>query len=169
MQPRQMFATVKQVLNLLQQLCRKDGHQVDIKHWRKREKDIGSVYVDGQFIVSASSETKGNAKLHAAKAALEKLAYKSTGKSDIKVEPNTEIGGAMQKLNELCRRKKWPLPTYRIEKQVGPPYDRRFICSVQVAVAEGVLLVTVGEKSRVKHAENSAASAMIWGRQDSNF
>ncbi|KAK4373914.1 hypothetical protein RND71_004591 [Anisodus tanguticus] len=156
-----------QPVTMLYELSQKDGHQVDIKHWRKGEKDIASVYVDGQFIVSASSENKENAKLHAAKAALKKLAYKSTGKLDIEVEPNTEIEGAKQKLNELCGRKKWPVPTYRIEKEVGPAHDKRFICSVQVTVAEGLLFVTGKEKSRVKEAENSAASTMIWGLQDS--
>lgn len=57
----------------------------------------------------------------------------------------------------------------RIEKQVGPSHDRRFICSVQVAVAKGVAFVTGEEKTRVKDAENSAASAMIWGLQGSNL
>ncbi|KAK4343996.1 hypothetical protein RND71_037090 [Anisodus tanguticus] len=158
-----------QPVTMLHELCQKDGHQVDIKHWRKGEKDIANVYVDGQFIASASSENKENAKLQAAKAALKKLAYKSTGKLDIEVEPNTEIEGAKQKLNALCGRKKWPVPTYRIEKEVGPAHDKRFICSVKVPVAEGVLFVTGEEKSRVKEAENSAASAMIWVLQDSKL
>ncbi|OIT28124.1 PREDICTED: ribonuclease 3-like protein 2 [Nicotiana attenuata] len=158
-----------QPVTMLYELCQKDGKQVDIKHWRKGEKDIASIYVDGQFIISASSENKENAKLHAAKAALQKLAYKSTGKTETEVEPNSEIDGAKQKLHELCGRKKWPIPAYRIEKQIGPAHDRRFICSVQVPIAEGLLFVKGEEKSRVKDAENSAASAMIWGLQDSNL
>lgn len=100
---------------MLYELCQKDGKQVDIKHWRKGERDIASIYVDGQFITSASSENKENAKLHAAKAALQKLAFKSIGKTDTEVEPNTEIDGAKQKLHELCGRKKWPIPTYRFK------------------------------------------------------
>lgn len=99
---------------MLYELCHKDGKQVDIKHWRKEEKDIASVYVDGQFIVSASSQNKENAKLHAAKVSLKMLACKSTSKLDIVVEPNKEFGGAKQKLNELCGRMKWPTPTYRL-------------------------------------------------------
>ncbi|KAG5570277.1 hypothetical protein H5410_060043 [Solanum commersonii] len=164
-----LLAQQPQPVTMLYELCQKEGKHVDIKHWRKEEKDIASVYVDGQFVVSATSENKENAKLHAAKAALTKLAYKHTSKLDLEVEPNTEFGGAKQKLNELCGRKKWPAPTYRIEKQVGPSHDRRFICSVQVAVAKGVVFVTGEEKMRVKDAENSAASAMIWGLQGSNL
>lgn len=98
---------------MLYELCQKDGKQVDIKHWRKEEKDIASVYVGGKFVVSASSMNKENAKLHAAKAALKMLASKSTIKLEIEAEPNTELGGK-QKLNELCGRKKWPTPTYRL-------------------------------------------------------
>ncbi|KAK4343997.1 hypothetical protein RND71_037091 [Anisodus tanguticus] len=158
-----------QPVTMLYEFCQKGRHQVDIKYWRKEEKDIASVFVDGQFVASASSETKENAKLHAAKAALKKLAYKSTGKSYIEVEPNTEIEGARQKLNELCGRKKWPIPTYRIEKQVGPAHAKSFICSVLVPVTEGVLLVMGEEKSRVKDAENSAASALIWRLRDSKL
>ncbi|KAJ8570244.1 hypothetical protein K7X08_006821 [Anisodus acutangulus] len=77
--------------------------EVDIKHC-----NIANVFVDDQFIVSASFENKENAELHAAKAALKKLSYESTGKLDIEIEPKTEIGGAKQKLNEICGRKKWP-------------------------------------------------------------
>lgn len=99
---------------MLYELCQKDGKHVDIKHWRKEEKDIASVYVDGQFVVSATSENKENAKLHAAKSAITKLACNHTSKLDLEVEPNTEFGGAKQKLNELCGRKKWPAPTYRL-------------------------------------------------------
>ncbi|XP_004251917.1 ribonuclease 3-like protein 2 [Solanum lycopersicum] len=164
-----LLAQQPQPVTMLYELCQKDGKHVDIKHWRKEEKDIASVYVDGQFVVSATSENKENAKLHAAKSAITKLACNHTSKLDLEVEPNTEFGGAKQKLNELCGRKKWPAPTYRIEKQVGPSHDRRFICSVQVAVAKGVVFVMGDEKTRVKDAENSAASAMIWGLQGSNL
>ncbi|KAK4377580.1 hypothetical protein RND71_003876 [Anisodus tanguticus] len=138
-----------QHVTMLYEICRKDGN--------------------GQFIVSASSENKENIELHAAKTALKKLAYESTDKLDIEIEPKTEIEGAKQKLNEICGRKKWSLPTYRIEKQVGPAHDKRFICSVQIAVAEAVLFMKGEEKSRVKYAENSAASAMIWSLQDSKL
>ncbi|KAK4376346.1 hypothetical protein RND71_002642 [Anisodus tanguticus] len=63
-----------------------------------------SVYVDCDFDLKAFLN-KENAELHAA---LKKLSYESTGKLDIEIEPKTEIGGAKQKLNEICGRKKWP-------------------------------------------------------------
>lgn len=162
-----------QPVTLLFELCQKDGKQVDIRYWRKGEKNIASVYVGGEFVASASSEQKENAKLHAAKAALQKLSYK-TGKKigrDITGEVNgsTEIEGSKQKLHELCRRKRWPKPNYKIEKEIGPAHDRRFICSVQIEIPEAVLFVTGDEKSRVKEAENSAASLMLLGLQDSKY
>ncbi|KAI8010658.1 Ribonuclease 3-like protein 2 [Camellia lanceoleosa] len=55
-----------------------EGKQVDITHWRRGEENIASVYVDGEFIASSASEHKENAKLHAAKAALEKLSHSNS-------------------------------------------------------------------------------------------
>ncbi|XP_027127282.1 ribonuclease 3-like protein 2 isoform X1 [Coffea eugenioides] len=160
-----------QPVTLLFELCQKDGKHVDIRHWRKGEKNIASVYVDGQFVASACSDQKENAKLHAAKAALQKLSYKTSEKigRDIigEVNGSTKIESAKQKLHELCGRKRWPKPSYRIEKEIGPAHDRRFICSVQIEIAEAVLFVMGDEKSRVKNAENSAASLMLLGLQDS--
>ncbi|KAL3503544.1 hypothetical protein ACH5RR_037993 [Cinchona calisaya] len=162
-----------QPVTLLFELCQKDGKQVDIRHWRKGEKNIASVFIDGQFVASASSHQKENAKLHAAKAALQKLSYK-TGAciiTDIIGELNgsSDIESAKQKLHELCGKKKWPKPNYRIEKEIGPSHERRFVCSVQIEIADAVLFVMGNEKSRVKDAENSAASLMLLGLQNSRY
>lgn len=91
---------------------------MDISHWRKGEKNIASVYVDGKFIASSSSQQKENAKLHAAKVALEKLSCSiSSDKMDVDVYNSVngtyEIEGAKQKLHELCGKKRWPKPSYR--------------------------------------------------------
>lgn len=162
-----------QPVTLLFEQCQKDGKHVDIRHWRKGEKTIASVYVNGQFVASASSEQKENAKLHAAKAALQKLSYKTGEKinADIIGELNgaIEIEGAKQKLHEFCGKKKWPKPNYRIEKEIGPAHERRFICSVQIEIPKSILFCKGGEKSRVKDAENSAASLMMLGLQDSRI
>ncbi|KAL3508459.1 hypothetical protein ACH5RR_027860 [Cinchona calisaya] len=156
-----------QPVTLLFELCQKVGKLVDIRHWRKGEENIASVYVDGQFVVSAFSEQKEIARLHAAKAALQKLLYNAGDKCsmDICLELNgsNEIEGAKQKLHELCGKKKWPKPSYRIEKEIGPAHERRFICSVQIETVEAVFFVMGDEKSRVKDAENSAASVMLLG------
>ncbi|KAK4723591.1 hypothetical protein R3W88_026370 [Solanum pinnatisectum] len=88
---------------------------------------------------------------------------------DVEFDPTKECEGAKQKLNELCQREKWPKPTYRVEKEIGPAHDRRFICSVQIIIAEGMLFVMGGEKSRAKDAENSAALATIRSLQESKF
>ncbi|KAM3199886.1 ribonuclease 3-like protein 2 [Capsicum annuum] len=79
-------------------------------------------------------------------------------KMDVEFDQTKESEGAKQKLNELCQREKWPEPTYR-----------RFICSVQIVIAEGMLFFMGDEKSRVKDAENLAALAMIRSLQESNF
>ncbi|CAL5402741.1 unnamed protein product [Camellia sinensis] len=163
-----------QPVTMLFELCQKDGKHVDIRHWRKGEKNIASVYVDGKFITSRSSEQKENAKLHAAKAALDKLSHgKSNDKMSVDIycgsSGTNEIEGAKQKLHELCGKKRWPKPSYRIEREVGPAHERKFICSVQMGTVDGVLFVAGDEKSRVKDAENSAASLMIRGLQESKY
>ncbi|XP_050109230.1 ribonuclease 3-like protein 2 isoform X2 [Malus sylvestris] len=74
-----------QPVTVLFELCQKHGKHVDIKHWRDETKSIASVYVDGVFVASGSSEQKEIAKLDAAKIALFKLS-KSLGVSGRSME-----------------------------------------------------------------------------------
>lgn len=105
-----------QPVTLLFELCQKDGKQVDIKYWAKEEKIIASVFVDGEFVTSASSDQKENAKLNAAKAALQKL-YESGENINIntlgQLNGDGEIEAAKQRLHEQCGKKKWPRPIYQ--------------------------------------------------------
>ncbi|GAV81958.1 dsrm domain-containing protein/Ribonuclease_3 domain-containing protein, partial [Cephalotus follicularis] len=162
-----------QPVTMLFELCQKNGKQVDIKHWKNGSKYIASVYVDGNFIASGSSEQKEIAKLNVAKLSLHKLSdsrptkmegLENTGELDGK----SEIEGAKQKLHELCRKKKWPKPSYNI-KDEGPSHEKKFECSVQIVTADSMLSMTGDEKSRVKDAENSAASLMIHLLQESDY
>ncbi|XP_057473108.1 ribonuclease 3-like protein 2 isoform X1 [Actinidia eriantha] len=154
-----------QPVTMLFELCQQNSWQVDIKHWRKGEKDVASVYVDGSFIAAASSEQKENARFHAAKIALEKLCHpKSNNKMSVDIYSSiagTEIEGTKHKLNELCIKKRWPKPSYRIEKMEGPSHERKYTCSVQIKTVNTELFVSGEEKSRVRVAENSAAFLMI--------
>ena len=59
--------------------------------------------------------------------------------------------------------------TCSIEKETGPPHEKKFICSVQIATVDGVLYMKGDEKTKVKEAENSAASQMIRALQESTF
>lgn len=48
-----------------------------------------------------------------------------------------------------------------MEKEQGPDHEKKFICSVQVETSDNAF-VTIGyPMSRVKDAENSAASKML--------
>ncbi|KAL2483734.1 Ribonuclease 3-like protein 2 [Forsythia ovata] len=162
-----------QPVTMLFELCQKDGKQVDIRHWRKGDRNVASVYVDGYFVASASAEQKENAKLHAAKAALQKLSYKSSDMmgTDIFSELNgeMEIEGAKQKLHELCGKIKWPRPDYKVDREVGRSHEKKYVCSVQIKINESVLLSTGSEKTRIRDAENSAASAMLYGLRESKY
>ncbi|CAL5390422.1 unnamed protein product [Camellia sinensis] len=163
-----------QPVTMLFDFCQKEGKQVDIKHWRRGEKNIAIVYVDGEFIASSSSEQNENVRLHAAKAALEKLSHSnSEDKMNVDIYSSmnltNEIEGAKQKLHDICGKKRWPKPTYRIVKEEGPSHERKFLCSVQVETVECVLFAEGDERSKVKDAENSAASSLIHGLQESKF
>ncbi|KAF8414129.1 hypothetical protein HHK36_002128 [Tetracentron sinense] len=56
-----------------------------------------------------------------------------------------------------------------VEKEVGPAHNKRFLCSVQIETIDGVFVTSGDAKPRVKDAENSAASMMIRGLQDTKF
>ncbi|GAB4849660.1 hypothetical protein Ancab_004455 [Ancistrocladus abbreviatus] len=155
-----------QPVTLLFELCQKQGKQVDIKHWRKDGETVASVYVDGKFVASDASDYKEIARLNAAKVALRKLTESdaiSTDMTEISCEVNelNEIEAAKQKLHEICSKVKWPRPSYRIVNEAGPSHEKRYTCSVQIGTPEAILVMKGEEKSRVKDAENSAASLMI--------
>ncbi|XP_060199818.1 ribonuclease 3-like protein 2 isoform X2 [Lycium barbarum] len=76
-----------QPVTMLFGLSKKDGKQVDVEHRREGDKNIASVYLDGQFIASASSEHKEIAKLQVAKAALKELFYNPYDKMDVEFVP----------------------------------------------------------------------------------
>lgn len=111
-----VLAIQQQPVTMLFESCQKDGKQVDISFRRVKDKFIATVTVDRKFITSASSEQKENAKLHAAKAAVQKLYYGSCDPLAIDIfnqfNQDGEIEGAKQKLHELCDKKKWPKPKY---------------------------------------------------------
>ncbi|KAL0000688.1 hypothetical protein SO802_014469 [Lithocarpus litseifolius] len=143
----------------LNEQCQKQGREVYIKPWREGAKHIATVYVDGVSIASDSSDqSKDIAKLNAAKQALLELSKSmptKIGRLDISLGLNKsfEIEGAKQKLNEVCQKKRWPAPIYRIEKEEG----QKYVCSVQIPI-DGGLSIEGEDKSGKKEAENSAAS-----------
>ncbi|OMP04391.1 hypothetical protein COLO4_09700 [Corchorus olitorius] len=160
-----------QPVTVLFEHCQKLGKHVDIKHWKKGLTNITSVYVDGEFVASGSSEQKQISKLNAVKGALHKLSQSMSAKIDADdgINEPFEIEGAKQKLHELCCKKKWERPIYQLEKDEGPPHEKKFVSSVKVPTVDGILYITGDEKARVKEAENSAASFMIRALQESNY
>ncbi|CAH9108114.1 unnamed protein product [Cuscuta europaea] len=167
-----------QPVTMLFEHCQKVGKCVDIRHKKIGQNNIASIYIDGEHLVSSSSEQKENARLHAAKAALQKLAYK-VEKINFEFDETKGNDGAKQKLYELCGKKKWLKPTYSVEKEIGPSHDKNFVCSVEVGSSDG-LPITIGnkrsrvlfalgnEKLRIRDAENSAAYAMLCALKDAN-
>ncbi|KAE8649376.1 ribonuclease 3-like protein 2 [Cucumis sativus] len=160
-----------QPVTVLFQVCQRNGKQVDIKHWKNGSNSIASVYVDGKFVASGSSMQKEIARLNAAREALIKLS--DSMDTRIKtfvtidgIDESFEIEGAKQKLHDVCSKRKWQKPNYSVEKDLGPSHERIFVCSVKIATCYGTFYIVGDEKSRVKDAENSAASLMIRALQE---
>ncbi|KAE9456483.1 hypothetical protein C3L33_11564, partial [Rhododendron williamsianum] len=117
---------------------------------------------------SANTSTEKLARAAAARAALKKLClYECNSKMGVDyscIYGTTEIEGAKQKLHALCGKKRWPKPYYGTVKTSGPFHERRYVRSVEIKTAKNVLhnlCVEGDEKSRVRDADNSAASLMI--------
>ncbi|CAL5390413.1 unnamed protein product [Camellia sinensis] len=143
-----------------------------------------AVYADPQFDLQAfwvclsstgeEGRTEGKCQVACRKAGLEKLSHSnSEDKMNVDIYSSmngtNEIEGAKQKMHEICGKKRWPKPTYWIVKEEGPSHERKFLCSVQVETVECVLFAEGDERSKVKDAENSAASSLIHGLQESKF
>ncbi|KAM4092293.1 hypothetical protein ACB094_06G028100 [Castanea mollissima] len=154
--------------------CQKQGREVDIKNLSIGAKNIASVYVDGAFVASDRSDDMDTARRNAAELALLKLS-KSMPTNLRRLEfsfglnKSFEIEGAKQKLHEVCQKKRWAMPRYSIVKEEGPSNDKKYVCSVQIETLDGGLSMQGEEKSRVKEAENSAASCLIRALLDSNI
>ncbi|KAM3744107.1 hypothetical protein ACB098_06G027100 [Castanea mollissima] len=147
-------------------VCAKQGREVAIKSRRDGAKNIASVYVDGVFIASGSSnQLMEIAKLNAAKQALLELAKSPTniGRLDFSfgLNKSLEIEGAKKKLQEFCQKKRWAIPSYSIVKEEGPPHAKKYVYLVQIETEDGGLCMEGEEKSKVKEAKNSAASCII--------
>lgn len=106
-----------QPVSLLFEICQEQGKYVDIKHWKNGVKNIATVFVDGEFIASGSSEQKDIAKLNAVREALRRLSTSIVVDVDSiginEINGSFEIKEAKQKLHKLCIKKKWAKPIYK--------------------------------------------------------
>ncbi|GAB2295131.1 hypothetical protein Dimus_029305 [Dionaea muscipula] len=155
-----------QPVTFLYQLCQKQGRKVEIEYSRDGPAIVAIVLIDGQLIASSSSPQKETAKVNVAREALSYLAQSNTNTNvmaDVwcELNENNEVEDAKQKLYEICSKMKWPKPIYSVEKEEGPAHGKTYTCSVRIEIAEGILLMTGDGKTRLKEAENSAASLMI--------
>ncbi|PNX93904.1 ribonuclease 3-like protein 2-like [Trifolium pratense] len=162
-----------QPVTMLFEICQKNGKKVDIRQWRNGAKSTANVYVDEELVASASSDQKDIARLEVAKIALHKLEQilPATMMSDSYdgLDCTFEIEAAKQKLYAICGMKKWPKPEYSIERDEGTPQNKIFVTSVLIATPVGRLKMLGDEKSRLKDAQNSAASLMIRALQQGKY
>lgn len=155
----------QQPVTMLYELCQKLGKKLDFTHLRNGEKNVTNVHVDGKMMSSASAEQKETSKLSAAKEALGMMmnpnsSMESTGSAQFAREM-PEIQEAKRKLVEHCHKNGSMKPIYSIVRQEGPAHDTRFICSVQIEISGSKNEISGNPKTKVKEAENSAASMML--------
>ncbi|KAJ3669478.1 hypothetical protein LUZ60_011428 [Juncus effusus] len=150
----------EQPITSLYELCSKKGKTLDFQYWQKGKLTVVNVFLDEKLIGNSASEQKTVARLNAARDALQNLYGEM---SHVVNKPPIEIGGekeAKQELIKLCTKNHWSRPVYRLENVEGPSHGKRFVSSVQVETPNGVLMSLGEYKSKVKDAENSAASKM---------
>ncbi|CAL5335648.1 unnamed protein product [Camellia sinensis] len=51
-----------------------------------------------------------------------------------------EIEGAKQKMHEICGKKRWPKPTYRIVKEEGPSHERKLYVQFRLKLSSACYL-----------------------------
>ncbi|XP_065862438.1 ribonuclease 3-like protein 2 [Euphorbia lathyris] len=149
-------------VSMLYELCEKKGKEIDIVNCKKETEDVASVCVDGAFVVSSSCQQKEIPKLNAAD---EALPISHMMESDV-IDEQLHIQNPKQKLDSLCVNKKWPKPSYSIQ-ELGPPHERKYVCSVQIETRECVLYKVGEEETKVKAAKSSAASVILQALQQS--
>ncbi|WOL09348.1 hypothetical protein Cni_G18101 [Canna indica] len=159
----------EQPVTTLYVLCQKQGKSIEFKNVRKGSLNVTNVFVDGKLVGTGFSEQNKIARLNAARDALQKFSTLQSGADDMEVnrllttgyEVLDEKDGSKKKLNELCAKKHWQKPLYKIEQEEGPAHSKSFICSVQVDSVDATY-ITFGEpRPRVKDAEHSAAFKML--------
>ncbi|CAL9767242.1 unnamed protein product [Musa acuminata subsp. burmannicoides] len=145
----------------LYKLCQKHRKIVDISSSFDGSSNNFKVVVDGEVMGIGFSKQKNLARLHAARDALQRLsALQAADREEGDAGAEAEVG-AKQKLNELCNKKHWMNPTYRIEQAQGPDHCKTFICSVQVKTEDKIFVISGDSKPKVRVAENSAAFKML--------
>ncbi|KAI3810206.1 hypothetical protein L1987_19816 [Smallanthus sonchifolius] len=121
-----------QPISALYEACQNEGSM------EAGYRNIASVFVDDTFIASDSSQTKENAKLHAAEAALSKLTKPKGGYT------NSQTNVDFNELVETKYAKK--------KRELGLAHAKRFVSSVQLELPDAIFCL------KVKDTENSTAS-----------
>ncbi|XP_057962894.1 ribonuclease 3-like protein 2 [Malania oleifera] len=164
-----------QPVTMLYEFCQKNGSMLEFEYGRKDLKNVASVVIDGKFVASGISSQKEIAKINAAKEALQTLPEFQNWRKMVNGDPFGslnkvgEIEKAKQKLNELCEKKRMRKPVFRVEEEFGPAHDKRFVCAVEMETTSGILVIIGDARSRIKDAENCAASMMLLRLQNTIF
>lgn len=156
----------QQPVTMLYELCQKLGKKLEFTYSKNGVESVTNVYVDEKLLSTASSEQKETSKLAAAKDALQIMMIplpsriESNANAQIAREVS-EIREAKHKLTEYCSKNGFLKPTYSIVKEEGPSHDKRFVCSVQIENSGSKSEISGNVKTKLKDAENSAASMML--------
>ncbi|XP_047336544.1 ribonuclease 3-like protein 2 [Impatiens glandulifera] len=161
------------VMQLLE-LCQKDRKQLEFRNSNEDGKIIVSVYINDIFVASSSSLQRDTAKLHAAEIALENLGgYSRCSDNELNsyrtIDGTNEIAGAKQILIELCSKKRWHKPVYCVDEEIRPSKGKRYRCNVRINIRDKLVSRIGEEKTRIKDAENSAASLMIQSLHENKY
>ncbi|XP_010441776.1 PREDICTED: ribonuclease 3-like protein 3 isoform X2 [Camelina sativa] len=150
----------RQAHPLLTLLCfgEKHGKRIEFRYVEKGEAINAQVYIDDEFIARGgdSHKNRADAKMQAAKAALQKLSETMPIEMVMKY---IEYEDAKEKLIEICNKRKWPNPIYDSVESSEEGYV--YSAKIETPTKDGTLCIEGNRKRRRKVAENSSASNMI--------
>lgn len=146
----------------LQELCQKQGKDIEYKNSWVGNMVRSQVLINGEVVGNGEHYQKELAERVAAKDALDKLKKEDEVDKSSKDEKQTRSHEqplvAQQKLNNLCMKKHWPPPLYKLVKEGGPSHLKKFVYSVCVCINSEWTKDYVGDvMPRTNEAKDSAA------------
>ncbi|ESQ39618.1 hypothetical protein EUTSA_v10000947mg [Eutrema salsugineum] len=151
-----------QIIATLYRIAEKYGKRVQIRQSQGADGLFKvAVYLDDEFIAGGVPKpTAKQAKLAAARDALSKLSESMVIEMVMDDDNlDIDIDDARKKLIEICKKRKWPCPTYKVWNRNNQGYA----CSVSIeTTGEEETLSIMGERRKRKNiSQDAAASLMI--------